>query len=76
MPPVSVTIFASDAGNYFLEDDGVPGNNFSRIRFPDSTVVAFEHPTDDLFFAPTLLASFSRSTSPTRLAPADSRPAA
>ena len=54
MPPVSVTIFASDAGNYFLEDDGIPGNNFSRIRFPNSTIVSFEHPTDDLFFAPSI----------------------
>ena len=54
MPPISVTIFASDPGTYFLEDDGIAGNNFSRIRFPDGTTVAFEHPTDDLFFDPSV----------------------
>src|SRR5688500_1033539 len=54
MAPISVTIFASDPGTYFLEDDGVPGNNFSRIRFPDGTIVTFEHPTGDLFFNPSV----------------------
>src|SRR4051812_533806 len=54
MPPVSVTIFASNPGSYFLEDDEIPGNNFSRVRFPDGTVVTFEHPTDDLFFDPSV----------------------
>src|SRR5688500_10613800 len=54
MPPVSVTIFASDPGTYVIEDDGNPGNNFSLIRFPNGTVVGFEHPTDDLFFAPSV----------------------
>ena len=53
MPPISVTIFASDPGIYFLEDvDGIPGNNYSRVRFPDGTTVAFEHPTNDLIFDP------------------------
>jgi Ca2+-binding RTX toxin-like protein len=52
MPPVSVTIFPSDPGNYFLEDNDSPGDNVSRIRFPDGSVVGFEHPTDDLFFFP------------------------
>jgi Ca2+-binding RTX toxin-like protein len=54
MPPVSVTIFASDPGTYFLEDDGIAGNNFSQIRFPNGTTVSFEHPTDDLFFDPSV----------------------
>jgi Ca2+-binding RTX toxin-like protein len=54
VPPLSVTIFASDPGTYFLEDDGVPGNNFSRVRFPDGTTINFEHPTDDLIFDPSV----------------------
>ena len=52
MPPVSVTIFMSDVGDYLLGDDGIPANNFSQITFPNGTPVSFEHPTDDLFAAP------------------------
>src|SRR6186997_1121381 len=76
MPPISVTIFASDPGTYFLEDDGIPGNNFSQIRFPDGTVVVFEHPTDDLFFDPsvagiTLVINFTDSLGTSRLPAGD-----
>jgi hypothetical protein len=42
MPPVSVTVFASDPGNYSFEDDGTPGNNFSRIRFANGSITPFE----------------------------------
>ena len=51
MPPTSTSISANNPGLYFLEDDGIPGNNFSRIRFPNGTFVNFEHPTDDLNFS-------------------------
>jgi len=76
MPPISVTIFASDPGTYFLEDDGIPGNNFSQIRFPDGTVVVFEHPTDDLFFDPsvagiTLVINLTDSLGTSRLTAGD-----
>jgi hypothetical protein len=50
MPPTTTTITANLGGKYVLEDDGIPGNNFSRIRFPNGTAVNFEHPTDDLIF--------------------------
>src|SRR5688572_7599661 len=52
MPPITVTLSASDPGTYYLEDDGVPGNNQSRFRRPDGSIFVFEHPTADLnFFA-------------------------
>ena len=48
MPPVS-TQFALDLpGDWFLEDDGIPGNNISRLRAPDGSFIDFEHPTGDL----------------------------
>lgn len=57
MPAVSVTIIASDPGTYFLEDDGISGNNFSRILLPNGTVVSFKHPSDDRFLAPSVAGS-------------------
>ena len=41
------------AGTYFIEDDGIRGNNRSQIRGADGTIYGtFEHPTDTLrFFA-------------------------
>ena len=76
MPPISVTIFASNPGTYFLEDDEIPGNNFSRIRFPDGTVVSFEHPTDDLIFDPSVAGVVLTINLVDSLARAGSRPAA
>jgi hypothetical protein len=50
MPSASTQIAANAAGRHRLEDDGIPGNNRSRIRFPNGAVSNFEHPTDDLIF--------------------------
>src|SRR5688572_14759916 len=54
MAPISITIAATQTGTYVLEDDGVPGNNFSRLRYPDGTFVVFEHPTDFIEFTTTV----------------------
>jgi hypothetical protein len=55
MPPNTVTISANIAGNYVLEDDGIFGNNFSQVRYPDGMPINFEHPTNDLIFAPIVI---------------------
>ena len=47
------TYFAGLPGTYVLEDDGIPGNNFSQIRAPDGSITVFEHPTIDLFITAT-----------------------
>jgi hypothetical protein len=47
MPINSYSYTAGIPGTYVIEDDGVPGNNFSRIRAPDGSVTVFEHPTID-----------------------------
>src|SRR5688572_11613017 len=57
---------ATNPGNYVFEDDGIVGNNRSRIRFPDGSVVEFEHPTAtwDLFaFAPGITFTFNLTDS-------------
>src|SRR5688572_7701917 len=50
MPSIETHIPATDPGTYFLEDDGIPGNNRSQIRYPNGNIVTFEHPTDNLSF--------------------------
>jgi hypothetical protein len=52
VPPIDVTLAAADPGTYFIEDDGIPGNNLSQFRRPDGSIFVFEHPTNVLnFFA-------------------------
>jgi len=48
MPPTDTTLTLDQAGTYVLEDNGVVGDNFSRLRAPDGTVTIFEHPTSAL----------------------------
>jgi len=50
MPAPTVTNLLSTAGTWIVEDDGIIGNNISRLRAPDGSTVDFEHPTTDLFF--------------------------
>src|SRR6476620_7294022 len=54
MPFNSVVAFGFVAGRHFFEDDGIPGNNTSRLRNPDGSVFVFENPIDKLSFTTAL----------------------